>query len=790
VKDQQIAKYILFNKKNMKKILKLAFVKNCKIKVVAYIGLTISFTTLLFGISFYRTETSYDAFHTNANRLYRLTLKTETGLEDAQVGVMPREKFLKDIPEIEDIVRLHLLHKPVVICKNQVFTNESLFTVDSSFFEVFSFPLKRGNYNTLYEQPNSIILTSEFAIRLFGNDNVLGETLELSMTNRSGAELYYVSGILQDFPPNSHIKAGAIIFRPIEPFLYYTYLLLHKEIPKKDVEKKFDNIFKTRNIASLQSIKEIHLYSNKVHEIKNNGNISSLRIMVISCLLVFIISVCNYIIISWISNVKDIKTIHLKRIVGANFPRLLLNEISIQFVGILSFVFIGIAFFYFVNHNVSISKEFIADLIILILIFICVVIIATCIPFMLIYYKLQNTNIVWQSNSSIIAILAIFQLTIAIGLITASFLITHQMNFIYRNQLGGTETNLLVLNDLTWDEMGIYESLKQELPKNPSVLGICSAQGTPGNGIKENGNFIKNGEDTINLNTLIADHNFVEFFNIPLVAGNYLPEYNYSKGWEIEHFGKGKAPAPGIDYYLVNRKALEVLGFKNPNDALGTRLKSSRGDLFSDSKIVGVVEDFHFGPIYEKEVPLLIMQRSWLPSTIIIRYQQNQEQTVIKLVKQQWNQQMPNNQLKYTFMTDVYKNIYRNEKQSFHLILIISMLSISLSILGLISITAYITNLRTKEIGIRRMNGAFATEILFMLNKNIIKWVAIAFIIASPIVWYAMTQWLQNFAYRTELSWWIFFLAGFIVLSISLLTVTWLSWQTASRNPIEALRYE
>jgi putative ABC transport system permease protein len=238
----------------LKSFLKSTFIANYQIKLVGYFGLIISFTALLFGITFYKNETSYENFHSNADRLYRLTLKAENFTNDAQVLTINSKKILSNIPEIENIIRIHRLHTPAVVTDTKIYTNELIFSADSSFFTTFSFTFKRGNSGSLYSKPDAVILTSEFAKRLFGSDNVLGRTLKLTTSDISVAKLYTVTGILNDIPFNSHITASAFILIPKVEYGNYTYLLLNKNVSPKVVERKLDVFYKTPCYATLQNI--------------------------------------------------------------------------------------------------------------------------------------------------------------------------------------------------------------------------------------------------------------------------------------------------------------------------------------------------------------------------------------------------------------------------------------------------------------------------------------------------------------------------------------------------------
>ena len=243
--------------------------------------------------------------------------------------------------------------------------------------------------------------------------------------------------------------------------------------------------------------------------------------------------------------------------------------------------------------------------------------------------------------------------------------------------------------------------------------------------------------------------------------------------------------------YIVNKMALEHMGIKNPQDAIGKSFQLDfMGEMFPQGEIIGVVDDFHYTNMYVEEKPLVMVARKIFSHCFLFRINENNKSGAIDALKTEWKKLNPDVPFQYEFITDSYQKVYQNEYNQMKVIMIFALISILLSAMGLFAMVSFTLNLKVKEIGIRKVNGAKISEILLLLNKDFVKLIAMAFVIATPIAYYGMQKSLQNFAYKTSLDWWVFVLAGVIALVIALLTVSWQTWRAARKNPVEALRYE
>jgi putative ABC transport system permease protein len=771
-----------------------AFIKDLPLKTISYLGLIISFSGLLVVLSFIKFETSYDRFLKDAPHIYRVTLDQENGLPDARMQWFPADWFKKNVPGISEIARFRQIRKCTIIQPNEVFTGEYMFFADSTFFKVFSFPLKRGNPNALAE-PNAIVISEHLARKLFGSDDVLGKSVKLSYRELKDDRVYLVRGVMYDFPSNTHFKADGLVLMPKDETSFtYTYLKLNDKVSPLSIESKIDDVYKKNKITHLQPVTDIHLYSNKIRELEPNSSIWFIRILIAASLLLYLISIFNTCNIFWLSSLKGKKGWWIKNIQGALF----VNLIAVEFYGYLLALLvivcsgISIAFVAAGIFHVNFFYLSFGEIALFSLVFVFISLMGMGMPsiYGIIRNKLHPHT---EPVNGLFKYLLIFQMVITIFLLSVTFVISRQMDFIAQNQLGAGEDNIIVLQNLSYKVMGRYESFRERLTHSPFIEDITSAMQTPGDGIKDATQCIKENNDTILLNLLVVEHNFPEFFKLKTLAGTLFPEYNYSYQWETKRLTDStQAPSAYSDHLLVNKKALTLLGFKKADQAIGMRLKAFNPivGIIPGGRIKGVIDDFHFGPLYEKELPLLIVQRKLLPSTVMIRCKGHDLPQALTVIKNEWKDLFPNSPFAYMTMTDVYEVIYHNERMTQLITGIIAMLGIIISLLGLIAVVAYFSNIRTKEIGIRKVNGAKIWEIMLMLNKDFAKWMLLSFIISYPISWLAMNRWLQNFAYKTDLSWWIFLSAGIIAMAIAILTVSWQSWQAATRNPVEALRNE
>jgi putative ABC transport system permease protein len=428
-----------------------------------------------------------------------------------------------------------------------------------------------------------------------------------------------------------------------------------------------------------------------------------------------------------------------------------------------------------------------------------------------------------HSGERLYSVPLIIQFTLAVVTIISTLVLNHQIDFINSKHPSSQNANMLVIADNPWESVQRYELFKTELLKVPSITGVTSAMEEPGGDILDGCNFEMEGvdkKDNLAINILTADSNFFQTMNIHALAGTIDLGYTPSQKWEADaaelsntraelvgNDGKDEAKAKALrdkiteyekrlggyrEKYIVNESALKLFGIRNPADAVGKRFRLTffLPDLFPEGQIVGVVPDFHYTNLHNEEKPLVITPRKMFNYCFIVSINPGQRQKAIATINSVWSKINPDFPLQYEYITDSYHKIYAGEYAQTRVLSLFAIISVILSALGIFAMSSFSIQRRVKEIGIRKVNGARVSEVMTMLNEHYLRQVLVSFIIAAPVGWYIMHRWLENFAYRADLSWWIFAVSGLLALGVALLTVSWQSWRAATRNPVEALRYE
>jgi putative ABC transport system permease protein len=363
-----------------------------------------------------------------------------------------------------------------------------------------------------------------------------------------------------------------------------------------------------------------------------------------------------------------------------------------------------------------------------------------------------------------------------------------------------------------WNVVQRYDAIKGELLKNPSVISMTGAMEEPGGQVLDNFFYSYDGQEMNRENTiyvLTTDQDFFNVMGIEPLAGSVDLGYTPDQEWDgyavalselIQKENFDQAEAESLynklgDYrekYILNETALKMLGIETPEEAIGKafQMHFSLPYLFPEGEIVAVVPDFHYTSLHHEERPLVIAPRRMFNYNFLIRIDPKRKSEAIAHLNDTWQQINPEYPLEYSFISDSYEKVYTTEYTQSRVLLLFAFISILLSILGTYAMASFSMQRRTKEIGIRKVNGATIREIVFMLNKKFLLWVSIALVLAMPVAWYAMTRWLEGFAYKTDLSWWIFLLAGGIAIAVAMLTVSGLAYRAASRNPVKSIRYE
>jgi len=779
------------------------FQKNRILSLINLGGLSIGITAvLLIGMYIYN-ETGYDNFQQNKSSLYRVGFRFWQNGKLLGEGAEFTPPFGSDaqneFPEIRSFTRISSESSEriaYITYNDKTIKVDDIHHADSNFFQLFSYKLLQGNPSTVLKEPYSIVLTGETAKKLFGKkENALGKVVRLD--NQTD---YLVTGIAQELPSNSHLSYNALLsfitlYKEPGNFMdwnggeqYITYLQLKDRASRESLEKKLpafmwkhinEDYSKVgfRNDASLQPIQDIHLYY--------SGDSGTLRtniyVFSVVALLILIISCVNYVNLTTAQATSRFKEVGVRKVLGAARSQLI-KQFLIETVLVTTIAFIiAIAVVMLVTpvyqqmlgKNLgSVSLRTAPALLLLFLIIMIVGAIAG--SYVAFYLSSFNVTRIFkallpQSAQSIFRKgLIITQFAISIGLMSFALLVTLQLKYSKNINPGYDRDHILVLPLVGEKTKEAYPLLQQKLSQIPEVEQVSALSEIPYDGITSNGFIPEGGTKAMVIHQLDVDENFGRTFNIKLVSGDY-----FSKDRPVINEG-----------YIINETLARTLEWQTP---LGKTIRRN-----GEHKVVGVIKDFHFASLHDKIEPLIITNKPWANqySYLAIKYQTGNTSSFINHIKQTWRNTLPDAPFDYWFLDDAFNNIYKNEERFQNIFLYFSALSIILTLAGVFGLVLLTLKQRTKELGIRKVLGAGIADIIKLTVKDFIWLIIVAALIVTPLSWYYMHAWLQNFAYRISISWWMFALCGLIVFLITLSTISFQAIKAATANPVKSLRTE
>ena len=787
--------------------------KNRTLSIINILGLTIGLTICMLIQYYVVHEKSYDRFHAKSDRIYRLRyerLDNEgSGVRFASccppAGIHIRQEF----PDAEKVARIFRYNASVSYEENR-YIEEKMFFAEPEFLEIFDFKIKEGNKEKLGE-PNNAFISESTARRYFGSKNPIG--LPISVDKKAD---FKVAGIFKDVPQNSHVKFDILLSyknllniygKDIENSWgdsgWFTYLLLRPGVDPQAfesklnplVEREFGEVLRHYNLTLdlvLQPLADIHLHSNYMQELEVNGSADTVKYLSLIAVFIMILAWVNYINLSTARSLTRAREVGLRKATGAKRSQLIIQfflETALINVAtvFLSLILISVLLKPFgsftgisTDYWVFLQSWFWKTIFIL---FISGTVLSGIYPvFILTSFKpvdVLKTKITrTKKGIETRKALVVAQFVMAIGLVAFTFSIYKQLSFMRKNELGFSTEQKLVVKLPRVREAGFessVETFRNEILSNPSVNQMCVGTEVPGKQIYWDAGAIKRvgSDENKNYRILGIDYDYIDLFRLKLAAGR-----NFSKEFPSDSSA-----------LILNEKAVEWLGFKDAQSALGKQV-DYWGKIYN---VIGVVENYHQESVKQNYMPQIFR---FLPYGRDVRGNfvfeingANPQQAVAK-IQNAYNEFFPNNPFEYFFLDEYYNQQYKADELFGKVIGLFSFLAIFITCLGILGLATFIVLQRVKEIGIRKVNGANVPEILVLLNKEIVIWVLISVAIASPVAYYFLTIWLKNFANKTTLSWWIFALAGLLALGIALLTVSFQSWKAATKNPVESLRYE
>lgn len=758
------------------------------------LGLAIGMSCSILIMLWVYDEVSYDRFHEDSSLIYRIIARLPQ--THIAVGPMPLAKSLKEeYPEIQESVNLNFnndveLRVDEIILKDNI----GLYT-SSEFFKIFNIKIIKKQTDSLLSNTNEIILTQSLAQKIFGNENPIGKSITVNINKE-----YMVSAIVEDYPANSHFEFDFIVdifsndhLKASEDnwgtFMCFPYIKINNETNidtlRKKVEYHFNKIYGEETKAGtigLQSLEDIHLKSSHLQELYATlGDIKYVKIFTLVSIFILIIACINFMNLSTAKAAKRLTDVGIRKVVGARRGQLIAQYLGESlFIALIAMLFalLFVDFMLPVFNTISqknITMEVFSFKEIIWLVFITIITGLISGSYTAIYLSgIKSTQILskepirGKSGKYFKQALVITQFTISIALIIISLIVKNQLHYIQNKNLGYKIENQLVI-DLGGDFTKDFTSIKAKLLENPVVKNVTSSSSLPVNIIQGTygGDWPgKDPESTNLINTCEVDHEFINTLELELIEGrNFSPILNVDTG-----------------SYIINESALKLMNLEDP---IGTEITVAR----KTAKIIGVIKDFHFTSMHSSIGPLVI-SRVESSDFLILKIDTKNIQSTIQDINKRISDNFPNYSFSYRTLTDQYNELYINEQRIGKMFNYFAILAILLSCLGLFGLSAYSAEQRTKEIGIRKALGGSISSIVFILEREFIKWVVISNVIAWPAAYYFAKNWLESFTYKIEISVYLFAIAMIVTFIVAVLTVLFQAYRAASKNPTESLRYE
>jgi putative ABC transport system permease protein len=752
-------------------------------------GFAIGFTAFILIGLFYNTEHNVNTVFANYKSIFRLydAKKNESGLDYKLNAVLS-----VNYPDIQEACAIGYSYFPITLKDPETknYTRiEYVVSTTNSFFDVFSLEILSSMEDKPFSQNNSAVITESLAKKLFGDKNPLGRTVKEEFFTAT------VTAVMKDLPDNSSFKAdlllnsenkefqmaqscenGICIF-PTEHFLFLKNNVNPNQLANK-LNASIGQFNTTIDSLALQNVSDIYLSNLQLGwtDSHNKGNPKMLLVFLAIAILIILLSSINYLNYTVSMQYAKMKEIGINKTNGAGKLHLLIDSLIEVTIGISVAFLISVILASLLLPSTGILFGRVINLADIDYTRLLPVFIGTIAGIVLLnslapIYILSRFNITdflsggrKRSGKQLgKQVMLIFQLTVSIALIAIVMLIFKQLQFVKNYNLGFNEEHLLRIELPFLFEKP--ETLKNEIAKLTFVNGSTLSNGYPGHINMSMGSGVE--DDEFMINCIYVSGDFLETMGIDLVDGR-----NFLDG------DKNQA-------CLMNEAAIKRYGWENIESK---KYKNGREGGFN---VVGVVNNFNVESLHSGLTPVaLIYEPERGFNTLSLRITAGNVGQQMNELRNVWKKLLPDDPMEFTFYDTQFQAMYSKEEKLAQSITFFSLIAIVLTCMGVLGQIFMISLTRTKEIGIRKVNGATISEILTMLNKDFIKWVAIAFVVACPVAYYAMNKWLENFAYKTTLSWWIFALAGVLALAIALLTVSWQSWRAATRNPVEALRYE
>ncbi|HLY69787.1 MAG TPA: ABC transporter permease [Puia sp.] len=809
---------------NYLKIIFRNLVRNKVFSFINILGLSAGLATCMLIMLYIFSEQGYDQQHQDADRIFRIAYQADSTVRTKEKSwaatSAPLAWGLKsDLPEVEQSARLlkfptldKMLLKYEYGKKSKQFYETNGYYVDSNFFRIFTYDFTYGNALTSLEEPNSVVISEEVSDKMFGHDNPLGRIIDVGIPY--GHFKYTVKGVFKNAGIKSHIPAHFFLSMRNGDIgtwvesqtnwatnnIFHTYVKLKKGTNPDVFEKRLTPFFDRRGGVDakglgisrhlfIQPVQDIYLHSDLDDEIAPNGNIKTLYILASIALVVLLIACINFMNLSTARSGKRAKEVGVRKVLGAEKKSLVY-----QFVGesvMMGFLALLLAllltslllpvFNNLIQKNLQLFDKpemwlWIAGLTLFTGILSGLYpafYLSSFRPIAVLKGKLLN-------NFSAVAIrkgLVVFQFTISICLVLGAFIIASQLNFLNNEQLGFNKNQQVVLPLQDQHAMKNFSVLKNELLKNPEIKNVTSGSSYPGIPNVEDLLYYAEGKtihDEVDVHLCSVENDYFATLGLSIIAGR-----GFSKEFTADS-----------NSIVLNESALKALGY-DIKSAVGKKINCDFQGVQNTMNIVGVVRNFNFEGLYNPIKPFGFVTSMNSKYSYVIANIRTQNYTgLLKEMENTWNRINPGIPFAYSFLDSDFQKNYEKDQRTSAIVSYFTCVAILIACLGLFGLSAFSAEQRTREIGIRKVLGASVADVAALLSKDFIYLVLIAIVIASPLAWYAMQKWLEDFAYQIQISWWMFALAGLLAILIALLTVSLQTIRAAISNPVKSLRTE
>jgi len=792
--------------------------KNWKYLLINLLGLSIGLAASIYIVLFVNFELSFDKFHSQADNIYRIGVRglmMNNEINQAITAAPMAEAMRNDYPDVLSACRIRESGDWLIRYEDKKINERDFLFADSTFFDVFSFKLLKGDPKTVLNEPRSIVITESSAKRYFGNDEPIGKLLKVE----NDSILYKITGLMEDVPENSHFHfelLGSLntLRGSNNTFWishnYYTYIVLKEGTDPKAFEEKLQSLIpkyvgpqieqylgiNMEQFASagnyfgyfIQPITEIHLHSDLQYEIESNGNIVYVYIFISIAIFILLIACVNFTNIATARASTRSKEVGIRKVVGAMKKHLvlqfLLEALIICSISLLFALFILEFFMPNLNNLVQLPLKidylgnFYTIPLFLLLILLVSILAGGYPAFFLSSFRpiavLKGKLKLGVKGGVLRAILVIFQFIVSVFILLSTYTVFDQLRFVLNKDLGFDKENIVMIrrSDALKKQM---EAFKADLKTLPNVISVSNANTYPGENFSNNAFFLE-GEPTSNtylLNQAWISFDYEKVFGFEMVEGRFFsPDFPTDS-----------------QAIVINEAAVKSLGFENP---IGKHILHPRSETeIAPLTVIGVVKNFNFKSLHTPIEPAVftLMPGNW-EGVVCVKIEPENKIQTINNIQKTWESFTSDYPFEYFFFNDHINSLYKSEKRTSRVFVMFSILSILIAFLGLLGLISFMTEQRKKEVGIRKTFGSTSFNIILIYCKEILKLIVIASAISWPLSYFVMNKWLQDFSYRVNIDLVMFIVIPIFTIILSLATVFYQSYIAARQNPADTLRYE